>query len=64
MGGAHWPRQGEAAEPAPDGRTWPCGHPLTEANSKDVGGLQPRCRICRRRIERESFARRHQREEA
>lgn len=51
---AHWPKQGEAAEPAPDGATWErCGHPLTKANTQKVGKAGARCRLCRRKITRE-----------
>ena len=59
-----WPDHGHAADPAPDGAMWSCGHPKTEANTKIVGKKQMRCRICRRKIERESFKRRHAHEQA
>lgn len=48
----YWPRQYDAAEPAIDGATWPCGHPLTEKNTQHVGKSGGRCRICRRKITR------------
>lgn len=51
----YWPRTYAIAEPAKDGATWPCGHPRTEANTQRVGNTNgPRCRICRRKINRDS----------
>jgi hypothetical protein len=50
---ATWPNQGELADPAPDGATWPCGHPRTERNTQRVGNAGTRCRICRRKITRD-----------
>ena len=54
----YWPRNYDAAEPAVSGATWPCGHPRTEANTQRVGAAGKRCRICRRKINRESHRRR------
>jgi hypothetical protein len=49
-----------AADPAPNGATWPnCGHPKTPGNTQRIGVAGDRCRICRRRVERESHRRLH-----
>jgi len=50
----YYPRAGDALEEAPDGSTWPCGHPRTAANTQHIGKSGERCRICRRKITRES----------
>lgn len=57
---AYWPRPGDVTEPAPDGATWPCGHPRTEFNTKRVGKAGIRCRICRRKIDRDYRRQRRQ----
>jgi hypothetical protein len=49
----------EILRPAPDGATWPCGHPKTEANSQPVGSAGLRCRVCRRKLARENWQRTH-----
>jgi hypothetical protein len=58
MTAAHWPEPGDAGKPDPLGRVWPCGHPKTLANTQFIGKSGARCRICRRRITRESADRR------
>lgn len=47
-----WPLTNEELlEPHPQGLTYGCGHPRTEANSQSVGQAQgQRCKICRRAI--------------
>lgn len=45
-----------ALHPAADPSAWPCGHPRTEKNTKNIGASGVRCRECRRRIERRSAA--------
>jgi len=49
---AYWPRPGDATEPAAE--TWPCGHPRTPANTQHIGKSGDRCRLCRRKITRDS----------
>ena len=63
MSDAYYPlRKGHAADPSPDGETWPnCGHPKTPENTQHIGKAGDRCRLCRRQINRESERRRRER---
>lgn len=45
-------KSSDLLSPAPNGATWPCGHPKTEANTQSVGDAGFRCRLCRRAISR------------
>lgn len=41
-------------------RTWTCGHPRSPGNTQSIGGGgRIACKTCRRRIARESKARRY-----
>lgn len=39
-------------------KRYPCGHPRAPENSVLMPGRSPVCRLCRRRIDRECYARR------
>jgi len=57
--GPYFPNPGHAADPSPDGEVWPiCLHPKTPANTQKIGKDRVRCRLCRRKITRESNRRR------
>lgn len=54
---AYWPNLGRAGDPSRIGKTWPCGHPKTPANTQPIGKSGERCRICRRKITRDFLRR-------